>query len=46
MREIVRKLVAKALDGDLDAIQEILERMGGNPEVGADETPGTMSLHI
>src|SRR5262249_18062247 len=46
LRKIVRKLTANALDGDLDAIREIFDRMDGNSDPGPNETPGTMSLHI
>ena len=41
LRLIVRKLAAKALDGDLGAIREIFDRMDGKSVAGAaaDEAP-------
>jgi hypothetical protein len=46
VREIVRKLVAKALDGELDAIQEILNRMDGSSgaDAPANKTPLRMTV--
>jgi hypothetical protein len=42
LRLIVRKLAAKALDGDISAIKEIFDRMDGKSVAGTapDEPPG------
>ena len=42
LRLIVRKLAAKAVDGDISAIKEIFDRMDGKSVAGAapDEPPG------
>jgi len=45
-RLILALLTANALDGDLDAIREIFDRMDGNSDAGPSETPGTIGLHI
>jgi hypothetical protein len=46
LRQIVRKLIAKALDGNHDAIQVIIDRMDGNSGAGspANKTPLRMTI--
>ena len=41
---IARKLAAKALAGDLEAIKDIFDRMDGKPVAAADEPPGRGGL--
>jgi hypothetical protein len=46
LRDIVRKLTVEALDGNLDAIKEIFDRMDGDPVASAAgcKTPVSMTL--
>jgi hypothetical protein len=46
LRLIVRKLTAKAIDGDIQAIKEIFDRMDGKSAAGAttDEGPRKVTL--